>query len=138
MHGVSVPESYICEAAYRDVRGAEAVTEHLLDLPQPPTCILYPDDISCVGGMNEIRERGLRIPDDISIAGYDGLLFSRLLSPAMTTISQDTDTIGRIAAEKLISQIENPKTTIIETIVVDGKLVEGGTVAQVGPAVPLK
>ncbi|MCR5161676.1 MAG: LacI family transcriptional regulator [Lachnospiraceae bacterium] len=136
LHGVTVPESYICESAYRDVRGAEAVTEHLLDLPEPPTCILYPDDISCVGGMNEIRERGLRIPEDISIAGFDGLLFSKLLIPAMTTISQDTDTIGRIAAEKLINQIENPKATIVETIVVDGTLVEGGTVAQIGPAIP--
>ena len=57
----------------------QIATSELLDLKDPPTCILYPDDFSALGGINEIHERGLRIPDDISIAGYDGLTFARIL-----------------------------------------------------------
>ena len=71
--GLEVPDEYIREAAYRDTRTTYTVTNELLDLPKPPTCILYPDDFAAFGGINAIRERGLRIPEDISIAG--GLLF---------------------------------------------------------------
>lgn len=66
---------------YRDAEAAAMATSELLDLKDPPTCILYPDDFSALGGINEIHERGLRIPDDISIAGYDGLTFARILEP---------------------------------------------------------
>ena len=59
---------------YRDAEAAAIATSELLDLKDPPTCILYPDDFSALGGINEIHERGLRIPDDISIAGYDGCI----------------------------------------------------------------
>ena len=81
-----------------------------------------------LGGINEIHERGLRIPDDISIAGYDGLTFARILEPRLTTLCQDTETIGRLAAQKLIDLIENPKTTIIDKFTVDGRLFPGASV----------
>lgn len=129
--GLDVPEEYVREAAYRDAKGAERETRYLLDLPKPPTCIFYPDDMSALGGVNVIRQRGMRIPEDISIAGYDGLLISQILDPPFTTIWQDTDTIGKLAAEKLISLIEVPKATIIEKIVVKGKLIPGGTIADI-------
>ena len=53
--GVTVPDAYLCESAYRDTKGAGEATKVLLDLPIPPTCIIYPDDFSCFGGMNVIR-----------------------------------------------------------------------------------
>ena len=130
-HGVEVPDSFVLETEYRNVNGACRLTRQLLDLPEPPTCILYPDDVSCIGGVNVIRERSLRIPQDISVAGYDGLFFSQLLDPQMTTLWQDTETIGRIAAQRLISLIENPKITLIERVVVPGKLVKGGSVRDI-------
>ena len=104
---------------YRDAEAAAIATSELLDLKDPPTCILYPDDFSALGGINEIHERGLRIPDDISIAGYDGLTFARILEPRLTTLCQDTETIGRLAAQKLIDLIENPKTSINSPLMED-------------------
>ena len=60
----------ICQSFLIEMQEAAAIaTSELLDLKDPPTCILYPDDFSALGGINEIHERGLRIPDDISIAG---------------------------------------------------------------------
>ena len=107
---------------------AGAATKELLELKNPPTCILYPDDFSSFGGMNVIKEKGLQIPQDISVAGYDGLRIGRHIEPKLTTIRQDTDAIGEEAAKKLIDLIEKPKTTIIEQIVIGGEVYEGKTV----------
>lgn len=128
--GVEVPDSYIRQAPYRSTMMTAKITEELLALPQPPTCIIYPDDFSCYGGINVIHEKKLRIPEDISVAGYDGIRVSRHIEPALTTIRQDTEKLGGLAAEKLISLIEKPKTTIIEQIIVSGTLVEGKTIQK--------
>ncbi len=126
-----VTDAYMRNGKYRDVRTSHDETLKLLDLPNPPTCIIYPDDLAAIGGINAIKERGLRIPEDISIAGYDGIPIAKVLEPKIATIEQDTDTIGRRAAEKLIGMIENPKSTLIERIVVEGTLLKGDSVADI-------
>lgn len=126
--GIEVPDEYIGEAAYRDTNAAYIETERLLNLKDRPTCILYPDDFACFGGINAINERGLRIPNDISVAGYDGIRIGRHVEPKLTTVKQDTTRLGQLAAEKLLSLIEHPKTTIIEQIIVEGEVYPGGSV----------
>lgn len=128
--GLEIPEAYVREAAYRDTAATGKRTEELLALPDPPTCILCPDDFAALGCINAVRERGLRIPDDISIAGYDGITVSRVLEPKLTTVRQDTQTIGRRAAEELISQIERPKMTLADKVMVEGELVAGSSVRR--------
>ncbi|MBR1770805.1 MAG: LacI family DNA-binding transcriptional regulator [Lachnospiraceae bacterium] len=127
--GIEVPDAYVREAPYRDTHRSYQVTNELLDLPDPPTCILYPDDFAALGGINAIRERGLRIPEDISIAGFDGIAMAKHLDPALTTVQQDTEQIGFAAARELISAIERPKSTLITQITIPGHLVEGKSVA---------
>ena len=128
--GLYVPDEYVLEAPYRDAAAARIMTEKLLDLRTPPTCICYPDDFSAFGGMNAIMERGLKIPEDVSVAGYDGIRAGMHIEPQLTTIKQDTARLGRCAAEKLISLIERPKTTMIEQVVVEGKVFEGRSVGK--------
>ncbi|MDD3794497.1 MAG: LacI family DNA-binding transcriptional regulator [Lachnospiraceae bacterium] len=127
-YGIDTPDEYVREAAYRDTGMTEIITKELLTLDNPPTCILYPDDFSALGGINAIRSMGMKIPDDISIAGYDGITISRVLEPKLTTIHQDTQSIGRKAAQELINLIEEPKITLIEKIVVEGELLTGNSV----------
>ena len=129
--GLTVPEAYEREIPYRDTKRAYQVTNELLDLPEPPTCILYPDDFASFGGVNAIRERGLSIPEDISIAGYDGIRVGRHIRPNLTTLRQDTEELGRAAADKLISLIEHPRTTLIEQIIVKGELYPGESVKDI-------
>lgn len=128
--GITVPDAYIKEAAYRNTKAAGEATKELLELSEPPTCILYPDDFSCFGGMNIIREKGLSVPEDISVAGYDGLRIGRHIEPKLTTFWQNTDAIGEEAAKKLIDLIERPKTTIIEQVIIGGEVYEGKTVKK--------
>lgn len=129
--GLQIPDEYIREAAYRNTKETMEETLKLLDLPQPPTCILYPDDFSCFGGINAIKERGLSIPEDISVAGYDGIRVGRHIEPQLTTLRQDTKLIGQRAAECLVELIEKPKTTLIQQVVVEGNVYEGRTVGQI-------
>ena len=64
--------------------------------------------------MQAIREEGLLIPRDISVAGYDGNLISQVMSPQLTTYRQDTEAMGKAAAELLIEEIESPRTALPE------------------------
>jgi DNA-binding LacI/PurR family transcriptional regulator len=128
--GIEVPDEYVKEGIYHDPDTTAKLTRELLQMEDRPTCIIVPDDFSSIGGMNEINEQGLRIPEDISIAGYDGILLSQVLSPKLTTLQQDTKALGRIAAEKLIALIENPKASIIERVVIEGKVLQGKSVSK--------
>ncbi len=129
--GLDVPDEYIREAAYRDTAMTYVVTNELLDLPNPPTCIIYPDDFAALGGINAIRRRGLRIPEDISVAGCDGIPIARHLEPQLTTLKQDAEQIGCVAAEQLISLIERPRFTVVVQIVIPGTVLEGKSVADI-------
>ncbi|WP_277669027.1 LacI family DNA-binding transcriptional regulator [Caproiciproducens galactitolivorans] len=128
--GIEVPDSYVKEARYHDAAATARCTAELLALPRRPTCIMFPDDFSYIGGMNVILEAGLSIPDDISVVGYDGIWLSQILSPRLTTLKQDTSALGRAAAEQLVNQIERPRTTLPERIIIPGKLLEGRSVRQ--------
>ncbi|MCM1156555.1 MAG: LacI family transcriptional regulator [Roseburia sp.] len=127
---IDVPDEYVSEAPYRDTKAAYVETMRILDLKERPTCILFPDDFACFGGIRAITERGLRIPEDISVAGYDGIQVARHIEPQLTTLKQDTKQLGQKAAEKLIALIEHPKTTLIEQIVVPGEVFAGRSVAD--------
>ena len=129
--GLKIPDEYIRTADYLETREAAKQTKELLNLEDPPTCIIYPDDTSLIGGRNVIIEMGLRIPKDISIAGYDGTRMSQLLHPQLTTIRQDTELIGSEAAKRLIGTIEKPRTTLVERVVIEGILVAGKSVGRI-------
>lgn len=128
--GVTVRDEWIRESGFHDPAACYRITGEILALRERPSCIFFPDDYSSVGGLNAIREAGLRVPEDISVAGYDGIPLSRIMSPVLTTWRQDTTGLGRTAAEKLVGLIERPKTAIFDRVVVKGSLQEGGTVAQ--------
>lgn len=130
-YGINVPDRFVVPCRFRDVEMTARRTTELLGSGDRPTCIFYPDDFSAAGGMNAIREAGLRIPEDISVCGYDGIPIASAMYPKLTTLRQDTRKIGKIAAEKLIALIENPRTTLTEKVLIDGKLDEGESVAKI-------
>lgn len=127
--GLEIPEEYIRACVYRDPDGCARETRALLALPDRPTCIIFPDDFSYIGGLNVLEEQGLRVPEDISAIGYDGIHLAKVLH--LTTYSQNTPELGRIAAERLISLVQKPKTTRVERILVKGELLEGTSVRGV-------
>ena len=126
--GLEVPEEYVRSCLYHDPISCRAATEQLLSLPERPSCILFPDDFASLGGINAIRDAGLRIPEDISVVGYDGINLANAMSPVLTTWQQNAEALGKTAAEMLISRIETPGSLPNEHILIHGRLLEGGSV----------
>ena len=128
--GLEVPDVYVREGIYHDAARCAQETKALLALPQRPTCILFPDDFSAMGGYNAIAEAGLSIPEDISVMGYDGIYLSRVMKPQLATYQQNTMMLGRTAADKLVQMVEHPRVTLAEQLLVTGKLLEGDSVGR--------
>jgi len=82
--------------------GAEAPVAGLIALPQPPTAIFCYNDMSALGAMRQIRCHGLRIPEDISVVGFDDLYISQYINPPLTTVRQPMRQMGRMAMETLL------------------------------------
>ena len=129
--GVIIPQEYIKLGIFHDPKSSGIATRELMALPDRPTAIMYPDDISYLGGLTELEKEGLSIPDDISVTGYDGIKLASLLRPRLTTYQQDATAIGKTAMYLLVQNIENPKLFEPETRKVQGLLVRGQTVKNI-------
>lgn len=127
--GIRVPQEYIREGRFRDPAGCVQTAVTLMSLPEPPTCILFPDDYSCLGVLGVMEDRGLRVPERISIVGFDGIRLAQMMKPRLTTYSQDAKEIGRVTVEMLTDAIEHPETHKPSQIRVAGTLLQGETLA---------
>ena len=128
--GFPVPEGYVVEGRYDDVGTTRKLTRELLERSDRPTCILLPDDASFFGAMEAIRELGLRLPEDVSLAGYDGIRLTQSLHPRLTTVFQDSEAMGRLAAQRLIDRVEHPNTAPNVPVMVPVGLIRGETIAR--------
>lgn len=130
-HGIAITDDYIMRGQFRDMDKTSYLTEKLLKLDNAPSCIIFSDDYASIGGVNVIHARGLEIPKDVSIVGYDGNEILSKLEPSLTTVLQNTHEIGKKAAEELIYHIKNPQDTDFKEIVVESTLKIGRSVGRV-------
>ena len=126
--GIRVPVEYVREGHFHNPSDCYLVVKALLDLNDPPTCVLCPDDYSCLGALWQLESQGIRVPQDISLIGYDGIRISHMLQPHLTTYRQDTARIAREVFGLMIDAIEDPENHLPKHITVPGVLVEGETV----------
>ena len=129
-HGIQTPDEYFAEGLYHDPVTSSAATEVFLSLPEPPTCIFYPDDYAALGGIRELSSHGLAPGKDISIVGYDGIALTSMMIPPLTTYEQNGEIIGRAIAEALIEKIENADAALPKKEMITGRLIKGGTVVK--------
>jgi len=129
--GVEVPQEYVRAAQYHDPESSTLATRELLTIRKRPTCILYPDDFSYIGGMNEMERQGLSIPDDMSVAGYDGIYLTQVLHPKLTTLEQDAEGIGTQVTRMLLKAIEKPKSFIPKHVILPGVVRAGESVKAI-------
>lgn len=124
--GMEPNEKYLLPARYHDPDSVRLAFKELVSLKEKPTCVLCPDDISALALLSSKNDAAYA--KGISIAGYDGISLSRMIEPSLTTYCQDSDKIGRLAVEELISRIEEPKLFVPKTNKVKGFLQKGGTI----------
>lgn len=127
-HGLNVDNNSLVESAYHDADRCYEITEKLLKRKKRPTCIIFPDDYSYLGGYRAIHAAKLSIPNDISAIGYDNIAMASVFG--LTTFDQDAAAIGRLAVDKLLRVIEKPEDYREHSIVL-GKIVERDTVREI-------
>ena len=125
--GIRVPVVFVRNGHFHDPADCVRIIEELLQLDEKPTCILCPDDSSCLGALWQLAARGIRVPEDVSLVGYDGLRMSRMMHPCLTTYRQDTARIAEAAFSLILEAITNPENHIPQQITVPGMLIEGET-----------
>jgi DNA-binding LacI/PurR family transcriptional regulator len=126
-NGIRVPVNYVVESRFHDPDSCALEIKKLLALPEKPTCILCPDDYSCLGALWMLREEGICVPENVSLIGYDGIRMARLMHPRPTTYCQDYEAIAREVVKLILEGIEEPDTHVRRQITVPGKLLEGDT-----------
>ncbi len=113
----------------------------LLDLAEPPSAIFAINNPMSLGAIAALKERGLRVPRDISVIGFDDAPWSALLDPPLTTIAQPTDELGTAAARLLLDRVNDGFAGAPRRVVLRPRLIERASTLHprvVGPAPPLR
>ena len=104
-HNLALPAEMIEEGAFTYDSGLKAA-ERLLSRERRPTAIFAANDEMAFGVMHVAHEMGLKIPDDLSLVGFDGTPFSSFVIPALSTIRRQTNQMARLGTQKLIAVID--------------------------------
>ena len=127
--GIAFAPELEVEADFDIGPGVEAATE-LLDLPEPPTAIFAFNDSIAIGAMRAARERGLSVPDDLSVVGFDDIQHATVISPALTTVRQPLADLGRTGVSRLARLLSDGRVDTLH-IELPTRLVVRGTTAIV-------
>jgi len=121
-NGITSPARYIVPARYLDTTGYSAMRKLLEATPRPDGVFCYNDPVA-IGAIKAICEARLRVPDDIAVVGAGNVHYSDVLAVPLTTVDQNTETIGKQAAELLLEQINANQKTRVRRVLVTPKLV---------------
>ncbi|HEX4716164.1 MAG TPA: LacI family DNA-binding transcriptional regulator [Ktedonobacteraceae bacterium] len=109
--GIPADPHLICKGNFMQPQGYQCA-QKLLSLPERPTAIFASNDMMAFGVMEAARERGLRLPEDLAIVGFDDIPQASYVHPALTTIRQPLEEMGRSAAHLLLKYIAHPNAEI--------------------------
>ncbi|MGY0061697.1 LacI family DNA-binding transcriptional regulator [Streptomyces sp. LZ34] len=117
--GLALPADFIGQGDFQADSGRR-VTARFLDLIEPPDVIFAADSLMALGAMDEIRARGLRVPDDVALAAFDDIPWFVHTHPPITAIAQPTGELGRAAVRALIDRVEGRTA---ESVILSARLV---------------
>jgi DNA-binding LacI/PurR family transcriptional regulator len=104
------------------LEGGRQAARALLSTGDRPTALICVNDITAVGALRELRERGIRVPQDMSVTGFDNVKLSEFCFPALTTVHIPRERIGHIICDRLIPDASKPEPPEHE-IVIDPEFV---------------
>ncbi|MBP8640326.1 MAG: LacI family DNA-binding transcriptional regulator [Oscillospiraceae bacterium] len=115
-HGIPFDKELQCEPCRFSMQEAYAATGRLLDRNPDMTAIFAMSDVMAIGVIRAICDRGKRVPEDISVIGYDGISSARYSVPRLATIQQDTCRLAERGTEILLRSLEAPTEPIHELV----------------------
>lgn len=124
MKANGISEYKVFEAANYGFEDGYDQAKLMMKEEELPTAIFVSGDWMALGAIKALRENGIRVPEDISIIGYDNMLFLQYSYPALTTVSQNKRQIGITSAKHLIDKING---IVVESVKIDVEIVERET-----------
>jgi LacI family transcriptional regulator len=109
------------------IEGGYAAMNRLLDSGADFTAVVISNDSMAFGAHTALRQRGLRVPDDISMVGFDNIPESAHFVPGLTTVHQDFEMLGRLAVEYLVSMVDNRDTPVYQRVLIPKLIVRETT-----------
>lgn len=106
--GLSIPAKYMYEASGGGTKDGESAAKYFINLAERPTALVCYNDLMAIGVMKALRQAGVCIPRDISITGFDNIIFSAYTNPPLTTLDQPKRFIGAEAARLLLELLDTP------------------------------
>ena len=125
----ALPDPQLVIESNFDVDGGRAAASVLLDLPEPPTAIFAFNDQLAIGAMHTALARGLRLPADLSIVGFDDTAEAGLVTPALTTVRQPLAEMGRMAVSLLVRLLDDEPIEALHVELATQLVVRDSTVA---------
>jgi LacI family transcriptional regulator len=107
---LDIDEELIYEGTFFQPDGYAGASE-LLNLADPPTAIFASNDVMALGVMDAVRNRGFRVPDDVSVIGFDDIPQAAMVRPALTTVNQPLEKMGRVATQMLMELTQKKEKT---------------------------
>lgn len=98
-------------ALFSSIQSGMKAMHTLFDMSDPPTAVMCMNDLLAIGALRAARERAMRVPDDVSIMGFDDIPIARYYSPTLSTVQCPNLELGEQAARLLVKQIDNPGTS---------------------------
>jgi LacI family transcriptional regulator len=95
----------------------------LLDRADRPDAIVAANDLIAIGVLDVTRARGLRVPEDVALTGYDDIDAASLVSPPLTTIANPAREIGRACARLLLERLDGDVTEVTRAVALSNRLV---------------
>ncbi|MGH7775736.1 MAG: LacI family DNA-binding transcriptional regulator [Candidatus Dormibacterales bacterium] len=129
--GIAPDPDLVVESGYLEETGREAM-DRLLSLARPPTAVFAVNDMAAIGAHGLAKERGLRIPEDVAIVGYNDVPLASRLSPPLTTLRVPVREFGRLSAAMLIEEIEGGREVRRRVVMEPQLVVRGSSVAASG------
>ena len=128
-NGIPFDGEKLVHTSYYSSDHGSIATRRLLACPRPFTAAMYPDDFSAISAYRDLAAAGLRVGENFSVTGFDGVSLGEMAMPHLTTMRQDTRRIGRGAAHMLLDAIEGREVPA-EPVRLDALLVEGESVCR--------
>ncbi|MDP2401328.1 MAG: GntR family transcriptional regulator [Candidatus Cloacimonadaceae bacterium] len=126
------PEKELLFKGDYSFESGERAGKYFASLPHPPTAIMCANDSMAIGAMKVIRESGLRIPQDISIIGFDDILVASMVFPSLTTNAAPIEEMAAKAVEILLAEIEGEHAGFLH-VILEAKLVKRGSCTPLIP-----
>ena len=130
-HNIPIEDKYICPLSPTGIQSYEDMNKYLSTSPELPTAYFADSDQIAISAIRSLKEHGVKVPEDVSIIGFDDIPTSSMMVPGLTTMRVPKQNLGSLAVDRVLKKIQEPKDETIK-IEVSTTLIERQSVKRLG------